>query len=67
MAKIAGSKYIAETLVQYGVTHVFWVPGGDPGGIMAALEGRGVKRVLTHWEKAAAYMADGYARAPGRR
>ncbi|MDO8749644.1 MAG: thiamine pyrophosphate-binding protein [Dehalococcoidia bacterium] len=66
MAKISGSKYIAETLVQYGVTHVFWVPGGDPAGIMAALEGRGVKRVLTHGEKAAAYMADGYARATGR-
>ena len=65
MAKITGSKFIAETFIQYGVTHIFHVPTAF-FGVLRELEGTGVKRILTHGEKAAAYMADGYARASGR-
>src|SRR5258707_1341210 len=33
---------------------------------LAEMDNMPIKRVLTHGEKAAAYMADGYARASGR-
>ena len=33
---------------------------------MAEMEDMGIRRVVTHGEKAAAYMADGYARASRR-
>lgn len=56
---------MAEILRGYGVTHVFHVPTAF-FATLAALEGTGVQRVLTHGEKAAAYMADGFARASGR-
>ncbi|MFQ5860114.1 MAG: thiamine pyrophosphate-binding protein [Dehalococcoidia bacterium] len=65
MPKMTGSKFIAETLKGYGVTHIFHVPTAF-FGTLVALEGSGIQRVLTHGEKAAAYMADGYARASRR-
>jgi len=66
MSKITGAQFIADTLQGYGVTHVFFVPY-ILGHTMVELEKRtGIKRILTHGEKAAAYMADGYARACGR-
>jgi acetolactate synthase-1/2/3 large subunit len=66
MPKITGAQFIADTLQGYGVTHVFFVPY-ILGHTMVELEERtGIKRILTHGEKAAAYMADGYARACGR-
>jgi acetolactate synthase-1/2/3 large subunit len=46
----------------YGVSHVFFVPTMMLPA-MAAMEDMGITRVVTHGEKAAAYMADGYARA----
>jgi len=66
MPKMTGAQFIADTLEGYGVTHVFFVPY-ILGYTMAELEKRTrIKRILTHGEKAAAYMADGYARAGGR-
>lgn len=62
MVTMSGAQYIAETFKGYGVTHVFFVPAIIHEGLME-MEKRGIKRVLTHSEKAAAYMADGYARA----
>jgi acetolactate synthase I/II/III large subunit len=59
------SEFFAKTLEGYGVTHLFMVPDGFPWGL-AALEKTAVKRVLAHHEAAAAYMADGYARAARR-
>lgn len=65
MPKINGARYFAEFLKGAGVTHVFYLPAimlkalGD-------LEALGIRRVMVHGEKAAAYMADGYARASGR-
>ncbi len=49
----------------YGVTHLFYIPCLVPNAL-AAMEDLGLRRVVTHGEKAAAYMADGFARASGR-
>jgi acetolactate synthase-1/2/3 large subunit len=62
MAKMTGSRYFAEAMKGYGVSHLFYVPSVI-GQAMDEIDKIGVKRVITHGEKAAAYMADGYARA----
>jgi acetolactate synthase-1/2/3 large subunit len=49
----------------YGVTHVFFVPTILMDAL-AEMDDLGIRKILTHGEKAAAYMADGYARASGR-
>ncbi len=59
---IKGSEFMAETLKAYGTTHVFLVEA-MLRRTMVALEKLGVRRVVAHSEKGAAYMADGYARA----
>ena len=60
-SKISGAQFIAETLKGYGVTHVFFVEAILRRSLIK-METLGIHRVLTHSEKAAAYMADGYAR-----
>ena len=66
MPKISGAQFLADTLQAYGVTHVFFVPA-ILSHTLAEMESRtDIRRVLTHGEKAAVYMADGYARAGGR-
>jgi len=65
MPKTTGPRFVAETLRGYGVTHVFFVPQMLLE-TLTAMEGMGIRRVMTHGEKAAAYMADGYARASGK-
>ena len=62
MTRMTGNQYLIETLKSYGVTHLFYVPS-ILGGAMALADKEGIQRVITHGEKAAAYMADGYARA----
>ena len=62
MPMMTGGRFMAETLHGYGVTHVFFVPVIIQRA-MLEMEKLGIKRILTHGEKAAAYMADGYARA----
>jgi acetolactate synthase-1/2/3 large subunit len=62
---MTGSRYFAETLNAYGVSHVFFVPAIALQA-MAEMEDFGIRRVMTHGEKAAAYMADGFARASRR-
>ena len=57
----SGASFIAETLKGYGVTHVFHVEA-ILRRTLVEMESLGVRRVATHSEKAAAYMADGYAR-----
>jgi acetolactate synthase-1/2/3 large subunit len=49
----------------YGITHSFFVPTILMEA-MAEMDELGIQKILTHGEKAAAYMADGYARASGR-
>ena len=62
MALMTGSRFFAETMQAYGVTHIFFVPTMLLPA-MAEMEDMNIRRVVTHGEKAAAYMADGYARA----
>ena len=45
----------------YGITHVFFMPFIGPRTLME-MEKLGMGRIQTHGEKAAAYMADAYAR-----
>lgn len=65
MPKTTGPRYVADMLRGYGVSHVFFVPQMLLE-TLTGMEGMGIRRVLVHGEKAAAYMADGYARALGR-
>jgi len=62
---MTGSRLFAEMLQGYGVTHVFFVPTILLESL-AEMDGLGIRKILAHSEKAAAYMADGYARAAGR-
>ena len=65
-SKITGAEYLARSLEAYGVSAVFFVPT-ILSRTLYELEARtGVRRILTHGEKASVYMADGYARASGR-
>jgi acetolactate synthase-1/2/3 large subunit len=63
---ISGAEALAEMLSGYGVTHLFMVPA-ILRKTMRELERRtGISRIHAHGEKAAAYMADGYARTARR-
>jgi acetolactate synthase I/II/III large subunit len=57
-----GARFIAEMLKGYGVTHVFYMDA-ILRKTLVEMEELGIRRIITHSEKAAAYMADGYARA----
>jgi acetolactate synthase I/II/III large subunit len=64
--KMSGAECLADMLKDYGVTHVFHVPA-VLRKTFAVMESRtSIKRLHVHGEKAAAYMADGYARASGK-
>src|SRR5438105_7455898 len=64
--RMTGAECLADMLAGYGVTHVFMVPA-VLRRTFAEMERRTkIKRIHTHGEKSAAYMADGYARASGR-
>jgi acetolactate synthase-1/2/3 large subunit len=61
VSTISGARYIAETLKGYGLTHIFYMEIILPQSLIE-MERLGIQRIVTHSEKAAAYMADGYAR-----
>ena len=61
MPRMTGGRFIAETFQGYGVTHVFFMPVIIQQALLE-MENLGIHRIMTHGEKAAAYMADGYAR-----
>jgi acetolactate synthase I/II/III large subunit len=64
--RMSGAQCLADMFKGYGVTHVFHVPA-VLRTTFAEMERRtDIKRLHVHGEKAAAYMADGYARASGR-
>lgn len=65
MPKMSGAQFVAETFKGYGVTHVFFVPS-ILWEALVEMEKLNIRRIVTHSEKAAAYMADGYARASHR-
>ena len=60
-----GAEYLAQSLAANGTTHVFFIDAVLRRTLIE-LGTLGVTRVLAHSEKAAAYMADGYARIAGR-
>jgi acetolactate synthase-1/2/3 large subunit len=62
---MTGARFLAETLREYGVTHVFFVPAIIRRALVE-MEDVGIKRVISHGEKSAAYMADAYARVTGK-
>lgn len=61
MEKLNGAQWIAKILKDYEVTHVFYVLAILRQGL-AYIEDAGIERITAHSEKAAVYMADGYAR-----
>ncbi len=65
MPKMTGSRLFAEMMEGYGVSHIFFVPTFMHKGL-AEMEEMPIRRIMLHGEKAAAYMADGYARASGK-
>jgi acetolactate synthase I/II/III large subunit len=64
--KMTGAQCIAEMFKGYGVTHVFHVPAVMRSAFVEMERLTDIKRLHVHGEKAAAYMADGYARASGK-
>ncbi len=58
---MTGARFAAEMAHGYGITHVFFMPFFGPRTLME-MEKLGIRRIQTHGEKAAAYMADAYAR-----
>ena len=65
MPRMTGGRFLAETMRGYGVSHAFFVPAIVRSALVE-MEDVGIRRIITHGEKAAAYMADGYARASNR-
>src|SRR5919204_1820606 len=63
---MTGAQCLAEMLGGYGVTHVFMVPAVLRRTFAEMERPTTIARIHTHGEKAAAYMADGYARASGK-
>src|SRR6202047_2103528 len=64
-AGMNGYEWLARALASTGMTHVFFVESTMRRTLLA-LDDLGVKPILAHSEKAAAYMADGYARVAAR-
>ncbi|GFG54149.1 thiamine pyrophosphate-binding protein [Mycolicibacterium agri] len=65
MSELTGAQFLAQSLDAYGVTAVFLVPT-MLSRTLVEMERTGIRRIVTHGEKSAAYMADGYARATSR-
>lgn len=66
MEEPTAARYLASTLQAYGVSAVFLVPTILSRTLYEMERYTAIRRIVTHGEKAAAYMADGYARATGR-
>ncbi|MPZ59907.1 MAG: thiamine pyrophosphate-binding protein [Propionibacteriales bacterium] len=66
MPTMSGAEYMARTFEAYGVSAVFLVPTILVHTLYEMENRTDIKRIVTHGEKSAAYMADGYARATGR-
>ena len=60
-----GAEWLARALAGTGMSHVFFVESVMRRTLLQ-LGDLGVRPILAHSEKAAAYMADGYARVAGR-
>lgn len=65
MSRMTGARLFAEMMRGYGVSHIFFVPAFMLKAF-AEMEDMKIARIMVHGEKAAAYMADGYARVSGK-
>lgn len=65
MAAVKVSSWLADQIAGAGISHVFFLEA-ILRDTLNELRRRGVQTILPHTEKAAAYMADGYARVSGR-
>ena len=61
MTKMTGAQYLAKAVHGYGLSHIFYMPYIMPPAILE-MGKLGVTAIQSHGEKAAAYMADAYAR-----
>jgi acetolactate synthase I/II/III large subunit len=66
MPRLTGAQVLADMLAGYGVSHVFMVPAVLRRSFAEMERRTAIHRIHCHGEKAAAYMADGYARACAR-
>src|SRR3984957_2668456 len=64
-AAMNGAEWLGRAFARTGMTHVFFFESTMRRTLLA-LGDLGVKPILAHSEKAAAYMADGYARVAMR-
>jgi acetolactate synthase-1/2/3 large subunit len=63
---LKGAEIVLRCLRAEGVDLVFGYPGGAIMPLYDALEGSGVRHVLTRHEQGAAFAAEGYARVTGK-
>jgi len=67
MSTLTGADILVRRLKEHGVRHVFGYPGGQLTPLYDAIYRDGdIRHILARDEQAAAFMADGYARATGR-
>jgi thiamine pyrophosphate-dependent acetolactate synthase large subunit-like protein len=67
MAKITGAQAVVKSLEREGVEMVYGIPGNHSMPIFDALYRHpNIQHMVVRHEQAAAFMADGYARASGR-
>jgi acetolactate synthase I/II/III large subunit len=67
MSRVTVARYIADTLVARGYSHVFMLTGGGAMFLNDALGNHpGLTPVFCHHEQACAMAAEGYARIAGR-
>lgn len=64
MSNVTAASWLAKSLAARGIDHVFFIDAILRRSLVE-MEHEGIRRVLVHSEKAAAYMADGYARVRG--
>jgi acetolactate synthase-1/2/3 large subunit len=63
---LKGAQIVLECLRAEGVDLVFGYPGGAIMPLYDALDGSGVKHILTRHEQGAVFAAEGYARSTGK-
>src|ERR1700674_4237915 len=67
MSMFTAADLLVRRLKDHGIRHVFGYPGGQITPIYDALYREpAIRHILARDEQAAAFMADGYARASGR-
>lgn len=66
--RVHSGDLLTEMLIEYGVEHIFGLPGGQTGALYDGVLSRAgdIRHVLMRDERNAAYAADAYARITGR-